>query len=305
MPVFVSRFSSNRVARANLQQIRSRSTQANTRVETTRTQREQRQTTQRTQGSDNTRQTARAGETLLARTQIGQQIAARLQEAFATRVSNRSNESQTTTQTQSTTTQTTPAEQQTNLVNASQNNRNTSASDQNTSRTNNRPTPEPRLQTPPGVGATRTRADNNIDRPGRLNRSSSNSIREQQLSGFARLRAVASGLFQQTNNTRNQQPANTNGQINRTEARTRFLASNGPQPQGRAVGQQPVEPQETVSEPTPLEASTEVSLQVPTRSQAPTVTQSVETPTAEEISRANTTDEIRENLQQDAGEIAR
>ncbi|MFT5369245.1 MAG: hypothetical protein ACI8V2_004220 [Candidatus Latescibacterota bacterium] len=262
MPVFTSRFSSNRVASANLQQIRSRSIQANERVETNTTQRAQ---IEQTRGSNDTQQTTtRVRETLLVRTQSGQQTSQRLQDSRATQTNN-----------------TGSAEQQTqNVV------------EQTEQQTNNRSNIQSRLQTPPGVGATRTRADDNIERPGRLNPTPANPIIEQQLSGFARLRAVASGVIPQTNNsTRDQQSAN--GLTNRVEARARFLASNGPQPQGRAVGQQLKETQTLPAVDTPITI------------QAPTATQPTERPTAEDISRANTTQEIRESLRDDAGEIAR
>lgn len=200
------------------------------------------------------------------RTQSGQQTSQRLQDSRATQTNN-----------------TGSAEQQTqNVV------------EQTEQQTNNRSNIQSRLQTPPGVGATPTRADDNIERPGRLNPTPVNPIIEQQLSGFARLRAVASGVIPQTNNsTRDQQSANANGLTNRVEARARFLASNGPQPQGRAVGQQLTETQTLPAVDTPITI------------QAQTATQPTERPTAEDISRANTTQEIRESLRDDAGEIAR
>jgi len=277
MPVFVSRFSSNRAASALLQRIRTQPTQADTRATTnTREQRE----TEETRGSNNTQQqTTRVAETLLARTQVGQQIANRLQEA---RTNNARSTRDTNTEQQTRTTQT----EQQNVRG-------------NTTRENNRTETQPRLQTPPGVGITRSQTDNNTERPGRLDRAPANPIRERVLEGFARLRAIASGILSDRN-TRTQSSANANGLTNRTDGRTRFLANNASQAQGRAVGQQATERQ------TPTIAiQAPVTIQAPSIAQTPRAASATETPTAEEISRANTTEEIRNNLQQDAGEIAR
>jgi len=106
MPVFTSRFSSNRVASADLQQIRSRPIQANERVETNTTQRAQ---IEQTRGSNDTQQTTtRVRETLLVRTQSGQQTSQRLQDSRATQTNNTGSAEQ---QTQNVVEQT---EQQTN-----------------------------------------------------------------------------------------------------------------------------------------------------------------------------------------------
>jgi hypothetical protein len=279
MPVFVSRFSSNRAASALLQRIRTQSSQTDTRATTTNT-REQRE--EQTRGSNNTQQTTRANETLLARTQFGQQIADRLQEARTAQTNNARSTRDTNTEQQTRTTQ-------------SQTEPQTVRGNGNTTRENNRTETQSRLQTPPGVGTTRSQADNNIERSGRLDRAPANPIREQILNGFARLRAIASGTLSDRNNTRTQSSANANGPVaNRTDDRIRFLANNASQSQGRATGQQAIERQ------TPT-----LAIQTPVAIQASRLAQPTETPTAEDISRANTTEEIRNNLQQDASEIAR
>lgn len=284
MPVFVSRFSPNRAASALLQRIRTQSTQVNTRATNNSNAREQRETEQ-SRGSNNTQQqTTRVAEALLARTQQGQQIANRLQE------------SRTETTNNARSTRETNTGQQTRVEQQAAQTRN------NSTRENNRTETQSRLQTPPGVGTTRSQADNNIDRPGRLDRTPASPIRERVLEGFARLRAVASGILSERNtdnNTRTQSPANANGLANQTDGRTRFLANNASQSQGRAVGQQSDDRQSPVTIQTP------VTIQAPSTIQTPRITSATETPTAEEISRANTTEEIRNNLQQDSGEIAR
>ena len=305
MPVFVSRFSPNRVARANLQRIRSQSNQANERAASNISRREQRQS-ERSQGSNNTRQQVaeRVRETLLARTQAGQRIAQQVQ----------------TTATQSNTTASTTQQTSSQTTTASpQATSSTSTTQTREAQQSPRESVQARLQTPPGVGATRTRADNDVERPGRLNRTPANPLREQILNGFARLRALASGRINQSNDTQQTtQSANANGRTNRTEARARFLASNIQQIQARRVDQQSTERPNVTNaqntDTTPLQSATQSpapetraqsATQTPVTIQPPTAVQPAETPTAEEISRANTTEEIRDNLQQDASEISR
>ncbi|MDA0711426.1 MAG: hypothetical protein O3B73_14595 [bacterium] len=250
MPVFTSRFSPNRVASANLQQIRSRSTEANARVERSAIEREQ-QSPEQTRRSTDTQPVARSAEALLARTQSGQQIADQLQSQ------------QDTLQFQDTRTSDTASRSQADSR---------SAVSGNTGSNNQTP-----LQAPPGVGSTRTRADRDIERPGRLERTPSNPIQQRVLEGLARLRAVTRGVLPQTDNSNRSDRAND-------------VRANDPGSSQAATN---------------LSVQAPGSLQSASVIQAPVAAATGDQPTAEEISRANTTDEIRANLQQDSNEVAR
>jgi hypothetical protein len=133
------------------------------------------------------------------------------------------------------------------------------------------------LQAPPGVGSTRTQADRDIERPGRLERTPSNPIQQRVLAGLARLRAVTRGVLPQTDNS------------NRSDRANDVRANDPGSPQAA----------------TNLSVQAPGSLQSPSVIQAPVAAATGDQPTAEEISRANTTDEIRANLQQDSNEVAR
>lgn len=292
MPIFTSRFSPNRVAGAILQRIRSQSNQANERAEQNTTRREQRQS-ERTAGSNDTQQTStRERETLLARTQLGQRIAEQLQSLRENIRTNTNNDRASEQSSASEDEQSSPT--------------NTRQTNTTTQTNNNRSPIETRLQTPIGVGIRRTEADEDVERPGRLNRAPANPIRERQLDGFARLRAVASGILSQRNNR--SQPSANNIQ-NQTEDRTQAL-NNRRQNQGRGLarGQGVAERQGAITIQTPTEQQTPLAIQATTRQTPSLLAPQVatpESPSAEAISRANTTEEIRKNLQQDAGEVAR
>ena len=217
MPIFVSRFSPTRVAGGNLQGVRVRQNEGEARTQVGARLRER--LAERTEEQEETRQerTSRAQEALPARTQQGERLAAQLQ-----RGRTRADETQSETRSAGGTTDTdappvAPAE-------AAETGRRTVL---------------------PGVGALRTEADRDVERPGRLSREPANPIREQVLNRFARLRSLGRDGASAANDA-----------VDETRGTKRLSAAG-------------------------------------------------ETVTAEEISRANTTPEIRQNLQADAGEVAR
>lgn len=290
MPIFTSRFSSNRVAGASLQRVRTQANQTVERVQTgqtrqTRNTSNNRQTaetqsqrqTERTQNTDRTETTSRAEETersnLLARSQRAESLAERLQN----RRTNGRSEATAQTATESATT---PTQQERSTQ---------------TQRTQVEPA---RPERQPGVGTVRTRADNDVERPGRLSRTPANPVREQQLTQFASLRSAARGgnTRQADDRAQNRGQTDVPGLNRQVDGRIRLLASNirGRQnAPGLAARQEIGQANETPTATVPPQAAT----------LATTATQPAP-PSAEDISRANTTPEIQENLQQDTREVA-
>ena len=239
------------------------------------------QQAERTQNTDRTERTNRVEENersnLLARSQRAESLADRLQ--------NRRTNGRTETATQ------TPTEPTTT---SSQRERSTQ-----TQRTEIERAPA-RSERQLGVGTVRTRADNDTERPGRLNRTPANPAREQQLNQFASLRSAARGgnarQADETARTQRQSRGqaavpNLNRQV---DGRIRLLASN-------AQGQQNA-PGLAVRQEVGQTAKTPATANQPA-AQTTQVTQRT-TPSAEDISRANTTPEIQENLQSDTREVA-
>jgi hypothetical protein len=126
-----------------------------------------------------------------------------------------------------------------------------------------------RRQPSGGVGTVRTAADDAVDRPGRLVPGRTSTIINRTQSPVGRLnlpeQATARPEFPTANRT--ETPAMDRGQ----DANIRLLASRS---RGRAAIEQAVTPEEMA-----------------------VAREAVATPTAEQISRANTTEEIRTNLQ--------
>jgi len=142
-----------------------------------------------------------------------------------------------------------------------------------------------RTRTLPGVGTTRTRADDEIDRPGRLGTDSANPATQSQLDRFASLRSAARGSPTQSRQDASAaatltglvglQAQRPSGLDQALDVQTRGAADRtGPARGGTTTGS---------DERGGLEAE----------------------PTAEEISRANTTPEIRENLQAEVRGVER
>ena len=237
MPIFVSRFSPGRVSGANLQQVRTPANQTTGRADAGTARRELQ--TERNRQTEDTRQNNRAGQTLenlLARTQLGQRLSERLQAVRNER-----------------------AETQTEM-------------EADASRAEQAETRAAENRTPralPGVGALRTRADDDVERPGRLTRAPANPVREQQLDRFAQLRALRTNAPGDTQRAREALQADVPGLNREADARIRLVAANARAQRGAALA-------------TPAETEA----------------------TAEEISQANTTPEIRENLRQDTREVA-
>ena len=228
MPIFVSRFSPDRVSGANLQQVRTATNQATGRADAGTARRETQ--TERNRRTEDTRQNNRAEqalETLLSRTQQGQRLSERLQAVRDGR-----------------------SEAQTGLTRADR------AETRATERSERAGSRAAEL---PGVGAARTRADDDVERPGRLSRDPASPARERQLERFARLRALNTGAD-------GGNAANPPGLDREADGRIRLVAANARAQRG--------------------------ALETETR------------PTAEAISRANTTPEIQSNLRQDTREVA-
>ena len=155
MPSFVSRFSPSRIAGANFQGLRARVDGQEGRGRIGASNRERRTESRDREGGFLERIRGRGErEELLVRNQLGELIRSRLQET-------------------------------------DQRGAGISGEDENdgVQRTETRP----RRGTPPGVGTVRTRADDDIDRPGRLGREPANPAIQRQLDRFARLRSAASG----------------------------------------------------------------------------------------------------------------
>ncbi len=148
------------------------------------------------------------------------------------------------------------------------------------------------------MGSVRSRADREVDRPGRLGQEPANRVTQQALDRFAQLRAVARGERGQAAGAGNARRALSElpdvgtlqtPPLNREiDARIRLVANRN-----RARPEVEPEPQAAV----PREAATAAE---------PAVAQAADqAPTAVEISRANTTEEIRENLQENTREVER
>ena len=137
---------------------------------------------------------------------------------------------------------------------------------------------------PPGVGAVRTRADEGIERPGRLDPRRGNPGIQQALGRFERLRGAAQG-------------------VRAGAGRAEEVRANLPEP--------------TAPQTPPLDRGTDAQIRLLAsqvrgnaggggRAQAATLQTGgvTERPTATEISRANTTPEIRENLEADVRQVS-
>ena len=122
----------------------------------------------------------------------------------------------------------------------------------------------------PAVGVVRSRAERNAERPGRLEREPVNPAAEQALNRFARLREAGQGVRGQTDRgNATQAPA--------AQARLTLPVNQGLDARIRLLAAQ-------------------------TQGAGP---QTAAQPTAQEISRANTTPEIRQNLQADTRQVER
>ena len=135
---------------------------------------------------------------------------------------------------------------------------------------------EARTQARPSVSAARTRADEGVERPGRLDPGRANPALQQALGRFERLRGVAQGA--------------------RAGA-------------GRAEEVRANLPQAAAPQTPPLDRETDAQIRLlANQARASRTTLQTEAgterPTATEISRANTTPEIRENLEADVRQVS-
>ena len=141
--------------------------------------------------------------------------------------------------------------------------------------------PEREGRIPPGVGAIRTRAERDIERPGRLTPGRENPAVAGALARFANLRAVARG-----------------GGGGGAEARP--ARGNTPELPTARTPQSPPVDRELDARIRMLATRNGARVETPTRGGG-----AGNPPTPEQISRANTTPEIRENLQADTREVGR
>ena len=137
---------------------------------------------------------------------------------------------------------------------------------------------------PPGVGAVRTRADAGVERPGRLDAGRANPAIQQQLGRFERLRGIAQG--------------SRGGAGRAEEVRANLPEANAPQT--------PPLDRETDAQIRLLASQVRGNARAGGQTQAATLQTGggSNRPTAVEISRANTTPEIRESLEADVREVS-
>ncbi len=252
MPAFVSRFSPSRIAGANFQGLRARVDGQEGRGRIGASNRERRVET-RDRDEDFLERIRGGGERedLLVRNQLGELVRSRLQER----------------------------------VSGQRGGAGTSGEDEDDGV--QRAETGSRTRTLPGVGTTRTRADDEIDRPGRLGTDPANPAIQSQLDRFASLRSAARG-----SSTQSRQDASAAATL------TGLLGLQAQRPSGLDQA---------------LDAQTRGAADRTGPARGGTTTGSderggggVETePTAEEISRANTTPEIRENLQSEVRGVER
>ncbi len=142
-----------------------------------------------------------------------------------------------------------------------------------------------RGRTAPGVGAVRRRTDDEVERPGRLDPGRANPAIQQALGRFERLRGVAQGA-------------------RAGAGRADEVRANLPEP---AAPQTPPMDRETDAQIRLLASQVRGSGAAGGRAQAAALQTggTAERPTAAEISRANTTPEIRENLEADVRQVSR
>ena len=268
MPIFVSRFSPNRVAGANLQRLRPRDERENDRLGTGRVRQDSR--TDRTQREEEPRgegvNSARERENLPVRNQQGSSLLERLQARTDARQ------------------EASPPEVQAAPEAGGGNAR----VERQTPADRGRNTPaEFPARVPPGVGTVRSRADREIDRPGRLGQEPATPALQQTLDRFARLRTTArrvdvpavsgeNGRGNALGRTLIRAPQ-TPPMDREIDARIRMLAAGNQARSGQTAGASALQAAAAPSEP----------------------------PTALQISRANTTPEIRENLQDETREVER
>ncbi len=276
MPIFVSRFSSDRVAGANLQQVRSNQDQTIESPPVRTLRREvQPEQNQQTEDSRIEQLTSRLRETL----PVASALADRLTERLQTARQGQSADTEQVETDESNRPEEAPSAQ-TERVEPSETSETPELLETRTTERNNR-----RPVVLPGVGAVRTQADEAVDRPGRLDRGSVNTVRDQLLARFTRLREVGRETAGQVRDVQNDAT-----ELNPVQTPARADFENDVQRSNQILDVR----------------TSEINLAVSISAGASTIqTEPTVRPTAEQISQANTTPEIRQNIQGDSREVAR